>query len=164
MSPLGFRIENDFELFDSIPPVHGETQIRTAGLRVSSYVNSDGIPIMTSDAREILLPALQAKNAFDLGLRSINDPQPQEPELPAVITRANDAVIARVKDAVITRAKEPAPGPICVQCGASFPAKRSDARFCSPACRQRAKRGLPASTTVRPDSLQNPCQAAISAG
>lgn len=29
---------------------------------------------------------------------------------------------------------------VCLQCGEEFEAKRSDAKFCSPKCRQRAKR------------------------
>jgi hypothetical protein len=64
----------DFELFSSTAPVRGEIQIRTAGLRVSSYAtDSDGIPVMTAASRTILLSALQAKIAFDRGVRSIGD-------------------------------------------------------------------------------------------
>jgi hypothetical protein len=64
----------DFEPFDSTSPVRGETQIRTVGLRVSSYAtDSDGIPVMTASSRHILLPALQAKAAFDSGLRGVNE-------------------------------------------------------------------------------------------
>jgi hypothetical protein len=64
----------DFELFDSTLSVRGETQIRTVGLRVSSYAtNSDGIPAMTASSRHALLSALQAKAAFDGGLRVINE-------------------------------------------------------------------------------------------
>ena len=64
----------DFELFDPTSPRRGETQIRTVGLRVSSYAtDSDGIPAMTASSRHTLLPALQAKAAFDSGLRAIDE-------------------------------------------------------------------------------------------
>jgi hypothetical protein len=64
----------DFELCDPTSPRRGETQIRTVGLRVSSYAtDSDGIPAMTASSRRTLLSALQAKAAFDSGLRAIND-------------------------------------------------------------------------------------------
>ena len=63
----------DFELFDPTSPRRGETQIRTVGLRLSSYAtDSDGIPAMTASSRHILLSALQVKAAFDRGLRAIH--------------------------------------------------------------------------------------------
>jgi hypothetical protein len=64
----------DFELFDSTSPRRGEMQICTVGLRVSSYAtDSDGIPAMTASSRNALLSTLQAKAAFDSGLRAINE-------------------------------------------------------------------------------------------
>lgn len=63
----------DFELFDPTSPRRGETQIRTVGLRVSSYAtDSDGIPAMTASSRHALLSALRAKAAFESGLRAID--------------------------------------------------------------------------------------------
>jgi hypothetical protein len=64
----------EFELFDPTSPRRGETQIRMIGLRVSSYAtDSDGIPAMTASSRNALLSTLQAKVAFDSGLRAINE-------------------------------------------------------------------------------------------
>jgi|GEM_PF-4623715 len=63
-----------FELFDPTSPRRGETQICTVGLRVSSYAtDSDGVPVMTTASRNVLLSAFQAKAAFDGGLRVINE-------------------------------------------------------------------------------------------
>jgi hypothetical protein len=73
----------DFEFFDLTVPVRGETQV-TAGLRVSSYAtdsvfDSDGIPV-TASSRKCVLSALQAKVAFDRGLRAINETPSPRPE------------------------------------------------------------------------------------
>ena len=41
-----------------------------------------------------------------------------------------------------SRAKLPEYAPTCASCGATFEASRSDARYCSAACRQRARRNV----------------------
>jgi hypothetical protein len=153
----------EFELFDTVAPAKGETQIRTAGLRISSYAtDSEGIPVMTASSRKRLYSSLSAKVAFDSGRHSID-----QPELEAAVIRRPQVVEPQTLKPP-EPAPEPKPVPVgrtCQQCGQPFPAKRSDARFCSPACRKRASRDLKpmASTDYRPDTLENPRQDAISA-
>ena len=55
------------------------------------------------------------------------------------IARIGRTVVELYIDGVEVRL-ERAPQHICQQCGTSFKAERSDARYCSPACRQRARR------------------------
>jgi Zn finger protein HypA/HybF involved in hydrogenase expression len=62
-----------------------------------------------------------------------------------------------VADATLVRPPRVGSERICQQCGQPFPAKRADARFCSPACRQRSSR-------MASDHPQNPCQDVVSAG
>jgi hypothetical protein len=154
----------EFELFDTVTPAKGETQIRTAGLRISSFAtDSEGIPVMTVSSRERLYSSLTANVAFDSGRHSID-----EPELEAAVMRRPQVVEPVQTLNPPEPASKPKPVPVgrtCQQCGQPFPAKRSDARFCSPACRKRASRDLKpmASTDYRPDTLENPRQDAISA-
>lgn len=153
----------EFELFDMVAPTKSETQIRTAGLRISSYAtDGEGIPVMTASSREQLYSSFLAKAAFDSGRHSIDETELE----PAVIRRP------QVVEPQTLKPPEPAPKPkpvpvgrTCQQCSQPFPAKRSDARFCSPACRKRASRDLKpmTSTDYRPDTLENPRQDAISA-
>jgi hypothetical protein len=153
----------EFELFDMVAPTKGETQIRTVGLRISSYAtDGEGIPVMTASSRERLYSSFLAKAAFDSGRHSIDEPEPE----PAVIRRP------QVVEPQTLKPPEPAPEPksvpvgrTCQQCGLPFPAKRSDARFCSPACRKRASRDLKlmASGEYRPEQPRKPGNAAIPA-
>jgi hypothetical protein len=161
---------NEFELFDRVAPAKGETQITTAGLRVSSYAtDSEGIPVMTASSRERLYSSLLAKAVFDSGHHSMDEPEPEpvirRPQLMEFQTLEPESVTAEP-------VAEPQESPVasgqrvCQQCGQPFPAKRSDARFCSPTCRKRASRDLKvtASVGLHSDSIQNSLQGAVSAG
>jgi len=161
----------EFELFDRVAPAKGETQIRTDGLRISSYAtDSEGIPMTTASSRERLYSSLLAKAVFDSGRHSIDEPEPE----PAVIRRPQlmePVQILEPPEPVAMTVSRPAPEPMpgqrfCQQCGQPFPAKRSDARFCSPGCRKRASRDLKPMTSPsqHPDSPQNARQGAVSAG
>jgi hypothetical protein len=173
---VGGRMTLEFELFDRVALAKGETQIRTAGLRISSYAtDSEGIPVMTASSRERLYSSLLAKVAFDSGRHSIDEPESEHLRLePTVIRRPQvmEPQTLEPPEPIAVTVSRPAPeqnieaGRTCQQCGQPFPAKRRDAKLCSPACRKRASREMKSagSTQSCPDSLGNPVRTAVSAG
>jgi hypothetical protein len=54
------------KLFDDVPPLPSETQIRTDGLHVSSYsTDDDGLPYLSPSARPVLRQALRDKQRLE---------------------------------------------------------------------------------------------------